>query len=156
MVSTHAWPKDALLLAFSASRFRFELLKDSSEVSAQTDQGRIFSPKGELRWRRVEHGIRCVFLGENSPEGLKDHSSSLQGLSPEKKRVFLWGVRTDSEQEWIEQQVPHRLVYPLTEDPVDRGRVVLIMENWIDQEGNTVFSRYHSLTESTEEDHASR
>lgn len=156
MVLAHAWPEDTLLLAFAPGEYCFDFLKNTSGLPTGTDQGRIFSPQGELRWRRMEDAVRCVYLGENGPEGFKDHSSSLQGLLSEEKKVFLWGVRTDSDPEWIEQQVPHRLTYPLTGEPVDRGRVMLTMENWIDQEGKVVFSRYHSLTESKEEDHASR
>lgn len=141
------WPEDSLLMAFSINRFWFEPYKDQSGYLVQTEQGRIFSPRGELKWRYVNQGYRMVYLGEGGPEPMEDLSYELEGLTASTRTFFLWGVRTDFENEWIEQQVPHRFEYPVYTAEYSRGRVKLQVQEWKNRAGVPCFARYHSLQE---------
>jgi hypothetical protein len=75
-------------------------------------------------------------------------------LKPELETVILWGVRTDLKDEWIEQQVPHRFVYPIRSKVFSRGRVVLVIEKWLDANGIPQFNRYFDLEEIAGGNHA--
>lgn len=148
LTQKHIWPQDALLMAFSPARFAFEPFVCDESFLSGTDQGRIFSPQGELRWRRCGDKMRVVWLGDaEAPEGLSNHSDKLENLQQEKKEIILWGIRTDLEFEWIEQQVPHRFAYPIKNGEFSRGRVALVTETWTDESGIPVFARYCRLTE---------
>ncbi|MDM8537376.1 CRISPR-associated protein Csx19 [Desulfobacterales bacterium HSG17] len=147
-VNNGQWPETSLLMAFSPDSFKFETLDSDKIIPADTEEGRIFWPEGELKWRKMEQGMRVVYLGDNTPPlGLDNYSSEMDGLNREKGKFFLWGIRTDTDDEWIEQQVPHRFVYPVSEKEFSRGRVKLIVEKWVDNSGFARFSRYHSLEE---------
>ena len=136
-----------ILLAFSPARALFEILNTDESFFKYTDQGRVFSPEGELKWRRIRDKMRVVFLGEVAPpEGLEDRSSELSDLKVVSE-LILWGERTDTKNEWIEQQVPHRFQYPVFTTRYNRGRAAIIIENWNDVFGFPQFSRYHSLKE---------
>lgn len=148
IVSRHTWSEDALLLAFSMNRFWFEPMNDQAEYLMETDQGRIFSPQGELKWRLVDKNYQLVYLGENGPsEFVEDYSHELQGLTLFTKSLFLWGERTNLEREWIEQQVPHRFDYPVKTNIHKKGRIKLLIQEWQNNAGAPCFSRYHSLQE---------
>jgi hypothetical protein len=144
-----------LLLAFSPARALFENFALDQSFIETTEQGRIFSPEGELKWRRVNDRMRVVYLGyEPPPEGLEDRSSELADLERHHSEFILWGVRSDSKNEWIEQQVPHRFNYPISTAQYSRGRAAISIESWIDSFGFAKFSRYHSLKEIPGENHA--
>lgn len=156
-VSRGNWPKGTLLLAFTHSAYRFERFLPDDEFMAATVEGRLFSPAGELRWRRMNGNIRAVYLGEGpSPLQLNDTTSYLEGLKPEKGEFILWGVRSDLENEWLEQQVPQRFSYPLDGEEYPCGRVAVVVEIWVDEAGFSRFSRYHSIKERTGESHAAK
>ncbi len=153
----HTWPEDALLMTFSPARHCFERFVYDESFLSGTDQGRIFSPQGEMRWRRYGHKMRVVWLGNAAfPEGLTDYSDKLKNLQQEEKEFILWGVRTDTENEWIEQQVPHRFVYPIKGKEFFQGRAALVTERWTDESGIPVFGRYCTVREirNREENHA--
>ena len=146
-----------LLLAFSPAHALFHVFTPDELFLKTTDQGRIFSPEGELKWRRKEDRMQVVYLGDEAPpEGLKDYSSKILKLKTHYPEIILWGVRTDTKNEWIEQQVPHRFDYPITTAEYSRGRVVIVIENWMDAFGFAQFSRYHSLKEIPGENNATR
>lgn len=147
LVKDNAWPDDALIMAFAPSRFRFDVYKFDKAFLTETDQGRIFSDKGELRWRRIGERRRVVYLGEAPPGGMTDCTETLKGHEPEIIERILWGKRTDSQNEWVEQQTPHRFQYPVFENKFSQGYAVLKIENWLDATGAPRFARYHSLTE---------
>ena len=137
-----------ILLAFSPARALFEILNTDESFFKNTDQGRIFSPEGELKWRRIRDKMRVVFLGDVAPpEGLEDRSSELSDLKKVVSELILWGERTDTKKEWIEQQVPHRFQYPVFTTRYNRGKAAIIIENWNDVFGFPQVSRYHSLKE---------
>ncbi len=137
-----------ILLAFSPARALFEILNTDESFFKYTDQGRVFSPEGELKWRRIRDKMRVVFLGDVAPpEGLEDRSSELSDLKKVVSELILWGERTDTKKEWIEQQVPHRFQYPVFTTRYNRGRAAIIIENWNDVFGFPQVSRYHSLKE---------
>lgn len=148
LVQDHAWPTDSILMAFSPAEARLQQFTspDGSFLS-RTDQGRIFSPEGELRWRRLSDEMRTVYLGDSPPGGLPDCSAELDGLAPAIRQLLLWGVRTETDNEWLEQQVPHRFVYPVESARFARGRVALKVEDWKDSARISRFSRYHSIVE---------
>ena len=137
-----------ILLAFSPARALFEILNTDESFFKNTDQGRVFSPEGELKWRRIRDKMRVVFLGDVAPpEGLEDRSSELSDLKKVVSELILWGERTDIKNEWIEQQVPHRFKYPVFTTCYSRGRAAIIIETWNDVFGFQRFSRYHGLKE---------
>lgn len=73
--------EENLLLAFSPARFKFQRFSLDGPFLAASDQGRIFSPAGELKWRRVGKHIRLVYLGNQMPpQGFTDHSEQLEPL----------------------------------------------------------------------------
>lgn len=145
-----------LLLAFSPAQALFKTFAfwDQAFFEA-TDQGCIFSPEGELKWRRTADLMRVVYLGdEPPPEGLEDRSTELADLRRHNSDFVLWGKRSDIKDEWIEQQVPHRFKYPIATAEFPRGRVAISVESWIDVFGCAQFGRYHSLKEIIGENHA--
>jgi len=149
LVGDFSWPEDALLSAFSPAEARFDFFHFDENFLSAADSGRIFFPDGELKWRKLGDSFRVVFLGKApSPPGLVDFSSELAGLTAVKSEYFLWGERTEKEQEWIEQQVPHRFSYPLLGQKFSRGRIALVVEEWIDIAALPRFSRYHSIKET--------
>jgi len=147
-VSKGQWPETSIIMAFSVDSFKFETFGSDRIFPPDTEEGRIFWPEGELRWRRMEQEMRVVYLGDDTPpSGLDNYSLEMDGLHQEDGKFILWGIRTDTDNEWIEQQVPHRFVYPVPENKISRGRVKLIVEKWVDNSGFARFSRYHSLEE---------
>ncbi len=144
-----AKPEPVLLLAFAPDRFWFEFWQDQAKDMVRSEQGRIFGPQGELKWRQAKQGFQVVYLGENGPRSwLQDASEELRSLHPAWREVLLWGERTDLEQGWIEQQVPHRFDYPVSSQEHKRGRVTMKLEEWRDKAGMPCFVRYHSLQEA--------
>lgn len=143
------WPEGSLLLAFTPAEAHLKTFAFNAEFLKATDQGRIFGPFGECRWRLIQGKRRVVYLGEPfSSLHLEDHSYNLENLTAHHdEELILWGVRNDLKDEWLEQQVPQRFRYPLTGPVVSRGRVVLKIEHWRDANGLPHFSRYHSLKE---------
>ena len=147
-VRNYPFPDNALQIAFTPAEARFNFYNFDEIFLSIADQGRIFSPEGELKWRRVNQIMRVVYLGATpGPERLEDRSTELKPMTSQYEDIFLWGVRTDLEDEWIEQQVPHRFVYPLNGKNYARGRVTITMESWIDVAGIPMFRRYHSIKE---------
>jgi hypothetical protein len=148
LIARHAWPDDALLVAFTPAEARFDRFRHDVAFLMQTDQGRIFSSAGELRWRKIGSTMRVVFLGPGAaPEGLADHTGELAGLSVARRHFLLWGERTDSRSEWIEQQVPGPLAYPIETAVFPKGRAALEVEEWRDSAGISRFSRYFGIIE---------
>lgn len=146
-----------LMLTFSAARAVFSTFILDEPFFIATDQGRIFSPEGELKWRRVKDLMRVVYLGHVAPpEGLKDRSSEVTNLKVEIGELLLWGTRTDTKNEWIEQQMPNRFDYPIQTAQFSRGRAVITIEHWLDEFGFAQFNRYHSLKEAPGETNAAR
>ncbi len=148
LIETYEWPEPPLLMAFSAAEARFGRYAFDNAFLSQTEQGRIFSAGGEIKWRQVEGLVRVVYLGKGpGPGHLTDYSQELAGLSPLSRQFLLWGVRTDTQSEWIEQHVPHRFSYPIDTARSPRGRVALIVEDWADRSGVPQFSRYQGIIE---------
>jgi hypothetical protein len=152
LIEKTLWPKDCLLLAFTPAAARLASYAFDREFLAATDHGRIFGPWGELKWRRLDGLVRVVYLGEDLSLPLKDYPQQLAKLEDSEDTLFLWGRRTDLQDEWLEQQVPQRFTFPITGKTFSRGRVALRVEHWGPPNGWPVFSRYHSLTETTGED----
>jgi len=137
-----------LVMYFKPDEAGFKKFDGDVDAFIDSDEGRLFSSGGELRWMKMDGMFRVVYLGiEPFESGLEDCSNMLEPLKPDYSRIYLWGERTDQENEWIEQKVPHRFVYPLDKKPIARGRVQLIVEDWRDKNGIARFSRYHSIEE---------
>lgn len=152
LLAETSWPKDCLLLAFTPAAARLAPYAFDREFLAATDQGRVFGPWGELKWRRLEGLVRVVYLGEDLSLHLTDYSYQLAELEAGEDTLYLWGRRTDLQNEWLEQQVPQRFAYPIGDKTLSRGRVALRVEHWGPPNGWPVFSRYHSLAETAGED----
>lgn len=148
LVERHSWPDGAILMAFTVREARLSSFVYDASLLAETEEGRVFSPDGELKWRRIDQKFRVVYLGAHpGPAGLEDCSLELQGLTSDQRQYFLWGVRTDTQNEWLEQQVPQRFSYPISTGQFGRGRVALVVEEWNDAAGIPRFCRFHSLIE---------
>lgn len=148
VVKADLWAQDAILMAFSQDRAVLDYFRYDEAFLRRTDQGRIFSLDGELKWRLIGDQIHSVYLGESALlQELEDCSHELDGLNAQIRKLILWGVRTDLEKEWIEQQVPRRFVYPISGKVFQRGRVNLVAEDWVDSSGVPRFSRYRGLEE---------
>lgn len=158
LVEAHKWPDDALIMAFTPVDACLEkFVFNSGDFLSKTEQGRIFSPQGELRWRKLESLIRTVYLGNDlPPAGLIDFSSELDGLTPNHRQLLLWGERSDSKPEWLEQSVPHRFNYPIDTAQYPRGRAVIMVEEWSSDEKIPQFGRYHNIIEVEGVPNASR
>ncbi len=142
------FPENTLMIAFSPAEMFFDLFRFDESFLKTTDQGRIFWAGGELKWRCVDGQIRVVYLGtEEPPTGLDDHSHEINGLKSNTHELILWGIRTNKQLEWIEQQVPQRFVYPVSGNQYSQGRVAVVVENWLDSLEIVQFSRYQSLKE---------
>uniref|UniRef100_A0A7C4RSL1 TIGR03984 family CRISPR-associated protein n=1 Tax=Desulfatirhabdium butyrativorans TaxID=340467 RepID=A0A7C4RSL1_9BACT len=155
-IASHRFSEQAVLMAYTPAEAIFT--KYSGNMNdrfwIQVEEGRIFSPDGELRWRKIDGEMRTVYLGESPVENtcLQDKSHFLEGLCPRYTKFFLWGKRTDLEPEWIEQQIPRRIQYPIDTRQFHRGRVMLVVEQWVDAFGLPRFVRYHHVMETEGED----
>ncbi len=148
LINAHSWPEAAILMAFTPAEARLIRFVGDDLFLSTTEQGRIFSPEGELRWRSLGQTIRMVYLGyPQISNDLSDYSSELETLSPFNQRFLLWGERTDSQNEWLEQQTPHRFNYPIDSAQFPRGRAALVVEQWVNAAKIPQFSRYHSIIE---------
>lgn len=153
----HRFPEDAIVLAFTPVEAVMGNFRPDASLVDRSEEGRVFSPEGELRWRRLGPVVRMVYLGDSMPNdpGWIDGSRHIAGLRPKYGDFLLWGVRSDLEPEWLEHQLPKRLVYPIRTAMYLRGRVKLVVENWVDASGIPRFVRYHHLEEvKGETDHA--
>lgn len=158
LLQSMSFPDDALLMAFTPADFCFKKYIFDNSFISQSDQGRVFSPAGELCWRNIGNMMRVVYLGDkgilsepsaDSPVLSKfiNYSNELDTLSPSKRQFILWGERVDTENEWLEQQIPHIFTYPVNTSDFSRGRVALKVEDWSNSAGIPKFSRYYSLIE---------
>ncbi|WP_028324732.1 type III-D CRISPR-associated protein Csx19 [Desulfatirhabdium butyrativorans] len=157
VIAAHPFPDDAILMVFTPVEANMEPYRSDPALFGRSEEGRVFSREGELRWRRIDDFVRMVYLGERMPEDGRwtDASAQLEGLRPVLSNVLLWGIRSDLEAEWLEHQMPKRLVYPIRTAVHPRGRVKLVVENWLDEAGIARFGRYHHLEEvEGEPDHA--
>lgn len=155
LLEKHSWPEDALIMAFTPAESRFGRFAFDAPFIIRTEQGRIFSPAGELRWRPIEGKIRTVYLGTEPPSSiLTDFSWELEEFTPRQRELLLWGERTDSLPVWLEQSAPHRFNYPIYTANHPRGRVALVIEEWIDHAGIPQFARYHGIKEIQGGNHA--
>ncbi len=109
----HPFPEDAIVLAFTPVEAAMGVFRPDVSLVDRSEEGRVFSPEGELRWRRLGPVVRMVYLGAIMPNhpGWIDGSRHLAGLRPQYSDFLLWGVRSDLESEWPEHQLPKRLVW---------------------------------------------
>lgn len=146
LIENISWPeKENFLMAFSPVEARFEYYSFVPNFLEQTEQGRIFSPDFECKWRKIDKIFRVLIMGnfpDKIPTGFTDHTELLADFHPRNRRFFLWGERSDNKcDEWLEQQVPHRFSYPFA-GAGRKCRIFLSLQEWSDQYGNVNFSRY--------------
>ncbi len=143
LIDQDFFPKGSFLMAFSPAEFRLEPFQFNELFFASSDQGRIFSAEFELKWRKIESLFRVVYLGDIAPpEGLEDHSKTIDGLERCLEELMLWLINAGKENVGIMQQAL---------DHSKHGRLNLLVENWVDASGLARFSRYHSFKETTGE-----
>ncbi|RLC21541.1 MAG: hypothetical protein DRI57_02075 [Deltaproteobacteria bacterium] len=131
LVRNSSFPEDAILMAFSPAEACFVPFEFDESFLAGTDQGRIFSPAGELKWRRTGDKMRVVYLGKDPFDRLEDYSGEMNELTHEQSEIILWRIGIDKKTEW---KFPGR-------------KAGLAVEKWLDSSGLARFSRYHSLRE---------
>jgi len=150
--------ENGVLMSFSPARAVFEKFHLKEKDLLQTQEGRIFAEPGEIKWRRMDRNMRMVYLGaHHNFDNLNDYSEYLKPVI-EKRRsdIILWGERTHLKNEWIEQQVPHRFNYPIDGKLFAKGRVAIVVENFFDNSGVALFSRFCGVKEIKGESDASR
>jgi len=134
LIRNSYFPEDAILMAFSPAEARFAPFEFDESFLAGTDQGRIFSPAGELKWRRTGDKMRVVYLGNDPFDRLENYSGEMNGLTPGQSEFILWRIGIDKKTEWVYKKFPAR-------------KAGLAVEKWLDSSGLARFSRYHSLRE---------
>ncbi|MBI2566879.1 MAG: hypothetical protein HYV63_07610 [Candidatus Schekmanbacteria bacterium] len=127
-----------------------------------SEEGRLFSRAGELRWRRIgadpKNGVeamRAVFLGDAAPPAIASFAVRDEELARCRRSeapVVLWGrlLERGSQPVWFEQQIPHRLRYEPEAGGLGDGearggdgdgdgdapeRVALLQEEWRSGQG---------------------
>ena len=91
-------------------------------------------------------------MGEEDWSNLDEQNlaQELKNLETKRKKVYLWGEWDPASQTWIETLIPRRLKYPVQ---TQEKRVCLVIEEWINDSGKPLFSRYVQLeSERPEED----
>ena len=154
-IKNHRWQTKPIVIAFTLEQAYFHEFTFDNYLFNQTTEGRVFSEEGEMKWRKIGDKLRVAYFGFiTPPPKLNKHKLELEGLKKEESRFILWGrryvkdgVRTN---EWIEHQVPHRFTYPVVENKDENDRVSLIVENWTNNVGKIIFSRYQSIVEISE------
>ncbi|OQX24702.1 MAG: hypothetical protein BWK80_19380 [Desulfobacteraceae bacterium IS3] len=132
MIRKASFPEKSLLMTFSPAQAYFLPFRFNESYLIGTDQGRIFSPQGELKWRRVGDKMRVVYLGDKPPDGLEDYSTKMSDLKSEQSCFILWRIGIAKKAAWIYKEFPD-------------GQVAIVVEKWLDLYGSARFSRYHSL-----------
>ncbi|KPA14378.1 hypothetical protein MHK_005399 [Candidatus Magnetomorum sp. HK-1] len=157
VIKAYQCPEHAALMSFSPALTVFERFQFEEKFLIHTHEGRIFSEEGELKWRRIDHMMRMVYLGKESDiELLNDHSKELtSNIKPRRSDIILWGERTNLENKWIEQQVPHCFNYPIDGNEYKYGRVAIEVESFVDNSGMALFRRFCRVKEIKGETHAS-
>ncbi len=157
-IKNQTWQTTPIIIAFTLERAYFQDFEFNDILFVQTTEGRIFSAEGEIKWRMVGEKLRVVYLGTGvPPQNLKDYTPELDNLRKEEDltHFVLWGRRYVKDgskaNEWIEQQVPHRFTYPCAKNDSANNRICVRVENWVNNVKETKFSRYHSITEISEE-----
>jgi hypothetical protein len=150
LIKDISWPEHTVLIAFSPVESRFEYYSFVPDFLALTEQGCIFSPEFEFKWRKIDDFFRVLIMGDfpdEMPAGFSNQTGLLADFYPCNKSLFLWGERSDNNcDEWLEQQVPHRFSYPFS-GAGRRCRLSLSLQEWSDKHGNVNFSRYLKLVE---------
>lgn len=155
-IKKQIWQTMPIVIAFTLEHAYFQDFTCNDTLFVQTTEGRIFSAEGEMKWRRLGEKLRVVYLGTGvPPQNLIDYTPELDNLVKEEDltHFVLWGRRyvKDGTNEWIEHQVPHRFTYPCVKNDSGNNRICVRVENWVNNVKETKFSRYHSITEISEE-----
>lgn len=116
----------------------------AAEISAY-DEGRVFAPIAELRWRWTSNGHCATLLLTEDPSRVPDAwqrlGSSWQAHSAEKP-IALWGARQEGWSYWVEVRLPRPLVYPVAKTTGD------VCISWIayrDTQDTTRFIRFKEV-----------
>lgn len=157
-IKNQTWQTTPIVIAFTLEHAYFQDFKFNDKLFGQTTEGRIFSEEGEIKWRRLGEKLRVVYLGTGvPPQNLINYTSELDNLVKEEDlaHFILWGRRYVKDgfrtNEWIEHQVPHRFTYPFVKNDSVNNRIGIRVENWVNNVKETKFSRYHNITEISEE-----
>lgn len=106
------------------------------------DEGRVFSPHAEVRWRRMGASFSLLLLTEDEgtlPSGWQILAGPWMATRHEPSEgVLLWGNRQDGWPHWIEVRIPRPLVYPVSKTT---GRVRVGWVDYRDQQGTPRFVR---------------
>lgn len=152
-IERYHWAADTFCICFTPAKALIDHFSFDRNYLEPSIEGRIFSKTGELRWKKMDDDcMRTVFLGQEfQGSWLDDASKELTGLTCETEEILLWGIKTEGKHEWIEQQTPVFFDYPVNGTQFLRGRVVLVVEKWLNDACQPLFCRYHSLKEIEEE-----
>ncbi len=98
----------------------------AEKLVAEWDEGRVFSARREVRWRKQGQAYALWLLAEQGnlpkdvgalqeievgPEGWRavDRADLAQG-------VYLWGQYKEQQQAWVEVRLPKALLYPVDDE----------------------------------------
>lgn len=109
---------------------------------------RAFMPDGDVLVMPYRGQYRVRSLGHWSVGRslLSDDSELLNHLQPQLRKIYLWGERTEQDDEWIESNIPRYLRYPI-QAKYARSRVQLDVEELCDSRGVPHFHRFLGLNE---------
>jgi hypothetical protein len=93
---------------------------------AEWDEGRVFSDRREVRWRKEGKGYAVWLLCEegNQPGdlgGLSEVEAGTEGWQVVDRTalgqsIYLWGQYKKQEEAWVEVRLPRRLRYPVKDE----------------------------------------
>ncbi len=116
----------------------------AAEISAY-DEGRVFAPIAELRWRRTATGrFATLLLTEDQgrlPSTWQRLGTCWQAHSAEKP-ITLWGTRQEGWPHWTEVRLPRPLSYPVAKTA---GNVCLAWIAYRDAQDTTRFIRFKEV-----------
>jgi len=89
-------------------------LTEFTEDFVPASEGRVFGPKAEVRWQRLDMGAHAyaVSVLSESPQAL-DKDWKVFSYGTKQQKIYLMGVWQPDVRAWVEARLSHTLNYPL-------------------------------------------
>jgi len=113
--------EDGFYLLWRANRITDIKALPVSEDVAEWEEGRLFGPQGELRWRKAtdqEWDLLYLYEEDSAPLPGFEKGERYEVVFPDEGRrervgQYLWGARAVGNTEpWVETRIPRQLRYP--------------------------------------------
>jgi len=113
--------EDGFYLLWRANRITAIKALPLTEEVAEWEEGRLFGPQGELRWRKRADGrwdLLYLYEEGSAPLPSFERGERYEVVFPDEGRrervgQYLWGTRgAGSTGPWVETRIPRELCYP--------------------------------------------